>query len=149
MDEQADAEHPRRGRKPSASGEPEPAEAPEPEAFSETRKSQDFEDEMKALEDSGEDTDELRRQYLLRRFWQTAAGFWSKRGQRIAWVLSIALFVIILLNIAASYGMNLWNRAIFDALEKKDANTVLFLSLIYFAILAASVAVSVTQVYAA
>jgi hypothetical protein len=24
-----------------------------------------------------------------------------------------------LLNIAAAYGMNLWNRAIFDALEKK------------------------------
>ena len=103
---------------------------------------------MKALEESGEDTDELRRQYLLRRFWQTAGGFWGKRGRRIAWVLSIVLFIIILLNIAASYGMNLWNRAIFDALEKKDASTVLFLSMIYFAILAASVTVNVTQVYA-
>jgi vitamin B12/bleomycin/antimicrobial peptide transport system ATP-binding/permease protein len=123
-------------------------ESQEPNQFSETEKSQDFEDEMKALEESGEDTEELRRQYLLRRFWQTAGRFWSDRGRQISWVLSIVLFIIILLNIAASYGMNLWNRAIFDALEKKDASTVLFLSLIYFAILAASVTVNVTQVYA-
>jgi hypothetical protein len=52
----------------------------ESDASSETAKSEDFENEMKALEESGEDTDELRRQYLLRRFWQTASGFWAKRG---------------------------------------------------------------------
>lgn len=128
--------------------ESEEDESREPAAPSDIEKSQDFEDDMKALEDSGEDTEELRRHYLLRRFWQTAGGFWEKRGRPIAWVLSITLFIIILLNIAASYGMNLWNRAIFDALEKKDAATVLFLSMIYFAILAASVSVNVTQVYA-
>lgn len=114
----------------------------------ELAQSDEFESEMKALEESGEDTEELRRQYLLTRFWQAARGFWGRRGRRIAWILSAALLVIILLNIAASYAMNRWNRAIFDALEKKDANTVLFLSLIYFAILAASVTVSVAQVYA-
>ena len=103
---------------------------------------------MKALEESGEDTEELRRQYLLRRFWQTASGFWGGRGPRIAWLLSGALLVIILFNVAASYGMNLWNRAIFDALETRDSNAVFFLSMIYFAILLASVAVNVMHVYA-
>ena len=103
---------------------------------------------MKALEEAGEDTEELRRQYLLRRFWQAATGFWGKRAPRMAWILSGTLLLIIFLNIAASYGMNLWNRAIFDALEKKDANTVLFLSVLYFVILAASVSVNVAQVYA-
>ena len=44
--------------------------------------------------------------------------------------------------------MNLWNRAIFDALEKKDSDTVFHLSIIYFAILVASVCVGVAQVYA-
>jgi vitamin B12/bleomycin/antimicrobial peptide transport system ATP-binding/permease protein len=123
-------------------------EKPEdPDPSSELAKSEDFESEMKSLEDAGEDTEELRRQYLLRRFWQAASGFWGKRGGRMAWVLSGALGLFVVLVIAASYGMNLWNRAIFDALEKKDVNTVLFLSLIYFAILAASVAVSVAQVY--
>jgi ABC transporter transmembrane region 2 len=114
----------------------------------ELAKSESFENEMKALDDAGEDTVELRREYLLRRFWQAANGFWGKRGRRIAWILSAALLLIIILNVAASYAMNLWNRAIFDALEKKDANAVLFLSLLYFAILGASVCLGVAQVYA-
>ena len=63
-------------------------------------------------------------------------------------MVSGALFAIILLNLAASYAMNRWNRSIFDALEKKDADTVLTLSLIYFAILAVSVCFSVANVYA-
>ena len=142
-------EHAKGDKKSSASEDSKKIEeSQEPDGFSETEKSQDFEDEMKALEESGEDTDELRRQYLLRRFWQTASGFWGRRGRRIAWILSGTLLVIILLNIAASYGMNLWNRAIFDALEKKESSAVFFLSMIYFAILVASVFVSVTQVYA-
>src|ERR1700730_333466 len=99
-------------------------------------------------EDSGEDTEDLRRGYLLRRFWQTARRFWSERRRAVAWSLSGGLLLVVLLNITASYGMNLWNRAIFDALEEKDANTVLFLSMIYFAILGASVTFSVAQVYA-
>jgi putative ATP-binding cassette transporter len=90
---------------------------------------------------------ELKRRYLLRRFWKSAAGFWGKRGERWSWVLSGALLLIILLNLATSYGMNLWNREIFDALEKRDSATVLFLSMLYFPLLVASVFLSVTQVY--
>jgi putative ATP-binding cassette transporter len=147
--DQATTEHAKSEKKSSAPEDSKKAEeSPDPDEFSETEKSQKFEDEMKALEESGEDTEELRRQYLLRRFWQTASGFWGGRGLRIAWLLSGALLVIILLNVAASYGMNLWNRAIFDALETRDSNAVFFLSMIYFAILVASVAVNVTQVYA-
>ena len=62
----------------------------------------------------------LRRRLLLRRFWQSAAGFW--RSGRLAWLLSSAILLTILLNLAAAYGMNVWNRAIFDALEKRDGN---------------------------
>jgi putative ATP-binding cassette transporter len=137
--------------RPSGSSAPEESQDAEerrdPDTSVELAKSEDFADEMKALEEAGEDTEELRREYLLRRFWQGANGFWGKRGRRIAWILSGALLLIILLNIAAAYGMNLWNRAIFDALEKKDVNAVMFLSMLYFAILAASVTVSVAQVY--
>jgi len=56
--------------------------------------------------------------------------------------------VLILLGLAAAYGMNIWNRAIFDALERRDSSTVLFLSMIYFPLLAASVCLAVGQVYA-
>ena len=100
-------------------------------------------------DEDDEDTEELRRRYLLRRFWQTAIRLLdhARASDRLA-ALSAALLVIILLNLAASYGMNLWNRGIFDALEKRDAAAVLHLSLIYFAILAVSVSFSVMQVYA-
>ena len=98
-------------------------------------------------DEDDEDIEDLRRRYLLRRFWHTAFRFWTTPGYRTAWLLSAALLAIILLNLAASYAMNLWNRSIFDALEKKDAATVLHLSLIYFGILAVSVCFSVAQVY--
>jgi putative ATP-binding cassette transporter len=146
-----DAESHKRTQAPESSLTEEPQDAErrrERDAPFETAKSEDFENEMKALEESGENTEELRRQYLLRRFWQTASGFWGQHERRIAWILSGTLLLIVLLNIAASYGMNLWNRAIFDALEKKDANAVLLLAMIYFAILGVSVCVSVAQVYA-
>jgi putative ATP-binding cassette transporter len=94
-----------------------------------------------------DETEQLRRSYLLRRFWQSARGFWGERGRSVAWILSGTLFLIVLLNIAASYGMNLWNRAIFDALQSKNTQAVFFLSLVYFALLAASVGVNVAQVY--
>ena len=98
-------------------------------------------------EESAEEIERLKRGYMLRTFWQTARGFWSGERRAVAWTLTGGLLLVVLLNIAASYGMNLWNRAIFDALQNKNGQTVLFLSLLYFALLAASVGVNVAQVY--
>ena len=94
------------------------------------------------LDPGDEYSNKIKRQLLLRRFWQSASGFWSKtRGERRAWVLTGLVLVLILLNLAASLGMNIWNREIFDALEKRDSSRVLFIALIYFPLLAASVPV--------
>ena len=98
-------------------------------------------------EESAEENEQLKRGYLLRIFWQTARGFWTGRRRAVAWGLTGALLLVVLLNIAASYAMNRWNRAIFDALQNKNGETVLFLSLLYFVLLAASVGVNVVQVY--
>src|ERR1043166_5180759 len=98
-------------------------------------------------EDSQQETERLRRRYLLSRFWRTARAFWSGHRRAVAWGLTVGLLVVVLLNIAASYGMNLWNRAMFDALQNKNGETVLFLSFVYFVLLAASVGVHVAQVY--
>jgi len=124
-----------------------PSRLPPEAIISETAPSQGFEDRMKGLEDAGQDTEKLRQQYLLTRFWQTARNFWKGRSSRAAWLLTGALLLIVVLNIAASFGMNLWNRSIFDALEKKDANSILLLSFVYSAILAVSVSIGVAQVY--
>src|SRR5262249_40202149 len=67
-----------------------------------------------------------RRRYLLRRFWLSARGFWGKRGGRLAWMLPAALTLIIVANVAVQYGINVWNRAIFDGLERHDAPMVFF-----------------------
>jgi vitamin B12/bleomycin/antimicrobial peptide transport system ATP-binding/permease protein len=79
----------------------------------------------------------------LRNFWQSARGFWGPRGTRLAWLLSAALLLIILLNLAASYGMNVWHRVVFDALQESDSDTVLVLSALYLPLLAGSVFLSV------
>ena len=44
--------------------------------------------------------------------------------------------------------MNAWTRAIFDALQRRDSATILFLSIIYLLLVAAIVSVSVVDVYA-
>ncbi|MBV9347173.1 MAG: ABC transporter ATP-binding protein/permease, partial [Pseudolabrys sp.] len=85
---------------------------------------------------------------LLRRFLIEARGFWGRQGDRLAWILTIGLLVLILANIAAQYGINVWNRRIFDALEKRDAPTVLYLSGVFFPLAAASVLFGVINVYA-
>ena len=91
--------------------------------------------------------DALRKRYLLRRFWDAARGFWGKSGDRLAWVLVIALLALVLLTVGAQYGINLWNRAIFDALERRDTATVLMLSAVFFPLAAASVGLGVANVF--
>jgi vitamin B12/bleomycin/antimicrobial peptide transport system ATP-binding/permease protein len=108
----------------------------------------DIDEMIVEIDPHSEEGKRLRRRLLLRRFWQSAAGFWGTNGARLARVLPGLILLTIILNLAASYGMNIWNRAIFDALEKHNASRVLFLSLIYFPLLAASVCLMVTQVYA-
>ncbi len=94
------------------------------------------------------DEENLRKKYLLQRFWHTARGFWSRqRGDRLAWLLTFGLLALILANLSAMYGINLWNRAIFDALEKRDSGTVLYLSAVFFPLAAASVLFGVTNVW--
>ena len=95
------------------------------------------------------DQEKLRKKYLLRRFWHTARGFWSRhRGDRLAWLLTASLVILILVNLGAMYGINLWNRAIFDALEKRDSGTVLHLAAVFFPLAFASVLFGVINVWA-
>jgi putative ATP-binding cassette transporter len=95
------------------------------------------------------DQERLRKKFLLRRFLHSGRGFWSvARGDRLAWFLTISLLVLILANIAAQYGINVWNRKIFDALEKKDSAQVLFLSAVFLPLALASVTFNTINVWA-
>jgi putative ATP-binding cassette transporter len=124
----------------------------DPEAqAAEIEETEALDKEIEALDETPADPEEiedLKRKYMVLRFWQTARRFWTDRGSRVAWLLTGALFGIILLNLAAAYAMNVWNRNIFDALEKKEPGTVVTLSLVYVVILVISVLFAVAHVYA-
>src|SRR6516164_1843912 len=85
---------------------------------------------------------------LIPRFWCSAILFWGRSGGRSAWLLSAFSFLIILGNLGTLYGINAWSRDLFDALERYQTGTVLFLSLIYFPLLAASVLFVLGQIWA-
>jgi putative ATP-binding cassette transporter len=97
---------------------------------------------------TAEETEQARKKYLLTRFWISARGFWGKNGDRMAWVFSIGLLVLIVTNVGFQYGINIWNRAIFDAIEKHDSAAVLYLTAVFFPLAIGSVVLGVAQVFA-
>ncbi len=94
-----------------------------------------------------EEAEKARKKYLLKRFWISARGFWSRRGDGLAWPFSIGLLVMIGINVAFQYGVNVWNRGIFDAIEKRDASTVYSLASIFPPLVLGSVLIVTSQVY--
>lgn len=94
-----------------------------------------------------EEAEEARKKYLLKRFWISARGFWSRRGDALAWPFSIGLLAMIGINVGFQYGINVWNRGIFDAIEKRDASTVYFLASIFPLLVLGSVMIVTSQVY--
>ena len=92
-------------------------------------------------------TDDRQRRRLTRRFWRIARGFWRLDGDRRAWILTVAIIVIVLIQLFIAYRINVWNRALFDALEKKDAAETFFQAMVYFPLLVAGVVVAVVNVY--
>lgn len=97
---------------------------------------------------SAEEIEQARKDYLLTRFWISARGFWSRKGDRLAWPFSIGLGVLIVLTVAFQYGINVWNRVIFDAIEKRDATTVFHLTAVFFPLAIGSIVLGVAQVFA-
>jgi len=96
---------------------------------------------------SPEEAEKIRRDYLLTRFWISARGFWQAGGGHLSWTLSFGLLALIVLQISFQYGINVWNRSIFDAIEKKDAGRVFHLAGVFFPLAIGSVAIGVTQVF--
>ena len=84
---------------------------------------------------------------LLKRFWKSAKGFWGPGGDRSAWILTVGLLTLIVVHVSLQYRINVWNRSIFDAIEKKDAPVVLHLTAVFFPLVVGSVMCSTTQVF--
>ena len=150
----ADAEA-EEGSEETEAGRPDLTEAEKAEAgAAEMEESAPVDKKIEELNETGEETEDpeelerLKRKYMVLRFWQTAKRFWTDPRSTVAWLLTGGVLAVVLVNLAAAYAMNVWNRNIFDALEKKDAGAVLTLSGIYVVILVISVVFAVAQVYA-
>jgi putative ATP-binding cassette transporter len=97
---------------------------------------------------SPEEAEQARKDYLLTRFWISARGFWGGNGDRLAWLYSVGLGLLIVLTVGFQYGINVWNRAIFDAIEKREASTVFHLTAVFFPLAIGSIVLGVAQVFA-
>jgi putative ATP-binding cassette transporter len=96
---------------------------------------------------SPEEAEQARKDYLLTRFWISARGYWGRGGDRLAWVFTIGLLILIVANVGFQYGINVWNRAIFDAIEKRESATVFYLTAVFFPLAIGSVLLGVAQVF--
>lgn len=89
-----------------------------------------------------------RKARLVRRFWQTAKGFWGKDGDRWAWWLVATVLLIVAAQVFIQYQINVWNRTIFDALEQKNGKLVAWQALIFVPLALSSIALAVAIIYA-
>ena len=94
-----------------------------------------------------EEAERARKQYLLTRFWISARGYWGSKGDRLSIPLSVGLLLLIVGTVGLQYGVNVWNRSIFDAIEQRDATTVYYLTAIFFPLAIGSVILGVAQVF--
>src|SRR5436190_9582300 len=88
--------------------------------------------------------DKAVRRYLFRRFWSISLGFWKTRR---AWVLTGGLVAVVVINIVVQYGLNVWNRKFFDALQNSDTGTAMTQAIIFPFLAIASVILGVLAVY--
>ncbi|MBB3397417.1 ABC transporter ATP-binding protein/permease [Rhizobium sp. BK060] len=95
---------------------------------------------------TAEEAEQARKRYLLTRFWISARGYWGRGGDNFAWPCSLGLLTLIVVNVGFQYGINLWNRAIFDALEQHNGRTVYLLSVVFLPLVLGTIILVTAQV---
>ncbi len=75
--------------------------------------------------------DDSKKHSVIRTFMKVARGFWGGESTYLAWGLSAGILICLIGQLATQLGINTWNRAFFDALEKKSVSDV-WAALIWF-----------------
>src|SRR5580693_9988160 len=71
----------------------------------------------------------------VRAYWRLAGDYWKGPTALQAWSLTITGLVLVTGNIAAQYGINVWNRTFFNALQQHD-QTFAYRAIVLFFVLA-------------
>src|SRR3954454_7469677 len=87
------------------------------------------------------------RSALVKRFWSSARGFWLGEDKLAAWALTIGLVAIVLLQLSVQYGLNVWNRDLFNAIENKDGDAVIRQAVVFAPLAITTVVLAVVAVY--
>lgn len=80
---------------------------------------------------------------VARAYAHFAGAFWTGPTARRAWTLTLGLVACLLLSTVVTIALNQWNRWFFDALERRDADTVKQAVLVFLAIIASMSAIGV------
>ena len=90
---------------------------------------------------------ELDRRRLFSHFWRTGSGFWRGSSLGLSWFLTGGLLLVILVQLFVQYRLNVWNRDLFNALERKDIDAVSQLALLFLPLGFGAVALNVASVW--
>ncbi|MEA3057645.1 MAG: vitamin B12/bleomycin/antimicrobial peptide transport system ATP-binding/permease protein, partial [Sphingomonadales bacterium] len=82
----------------------------------------------------------------VRAYWRLAGGYWKGATAAQAWGLTLLSLVLVVGNIVVQYGINLWNRSFFNALEQHDHSFVYRAMVLFLGLAFAAAAVAVPQV---
>src|ERR1700748_2626559 len=81
----------------------------------------------------------------VRAYWRIADAYWTGPSAVQAWSLTLISLVLVVGNIVVQYGINLWNRSFFNALEQRDHTFVYKAIAIFLALAFAAAIVAVLQ----
>jgi len=91
--------------------------------------------------------DRRTRHFLLTCFWEAALGFWRRGAGPTAWLLTVAIVVVAVVNVGVQYEITVWYRMMFDALEKRDASGLLWKSTLFLPLTVANVGLAVAALH--
>jgi putative ATP-binding cassette transporter len=81
----------------------------------------------------------------VRAYWRLAGDYWKGPTAIQAWSLTLISLLLVVGNIVVQYGINLWNRAFFNALERHDKTFAYQAIAIFLALAFAAALVAVLQ----
>ncbi|HEY2387014.1 MAG TPA: ABC transporter ATP-binding protein/permease [Candidatus Binatia bacterium] len=87
------------------------------------------------------------RKLLLACFWESALGFWRRGAGSTAWVLTVTIIIVAVVNVLVQYEITVWYRTMFDALDKRDGSGLLRQSLLFVPLTVANVGLAVAALH--
>jgi putative ATP-binding cassette transporter len=84
---------------------------------------------------------------LIRRFWQSASGFWRGPSAWGVWLLTALLFIVVVLQLLIQFWLNYWNRDFFNAIQQRDTTAVWTQAKIFFPLVVCSIAVAMLSIW--